>query len=378
MSDNIFAKTPWAAGNERVENTKLKNYTIQEDYKDRQLDRAGAALSIADKRIRLENLRDDLELTTGQKRANIELTKAQTEGAVISANQNKELFQYKKIKAQAEAEDAETIAEMRRADIQSQIDERNYKAADEASISLLGPDATPEQKAALFRSLPESSQSTIMKRSATLTTKLYEEAQMANRVAQQADIALSLYQQGVQTGKARPFFDMLGGITSDLPGLSFLTSDWYKDEKLPKQQQMDLAMKEILAMQIKTSPKISDKDLAVMQAAEGNMGNTQKANAMRMDYHVANSELIQEKQRMYDEALASGLPYEIAESRFEDKYGRNFRVMRVMPGGEWQTFKQFKDDWIDIEQEENANFDPNLINEREIADAWMKGYHGRR
>lgn len=110
MSDNIFAKTPWAAGNERVESTKLQNYTLQEEYKDKQLDRASKALSIADQRIRLETLRESMALDIGQKKANVDLLKAQAEHAEINKSQDEESWEWQLSKIESEAKTAESAA----------------------------------------------------------------------------------------------------------------------------------------------------------------------------------------------------------------------------------------------------------------------------
>ena len=52
--------------------------------------------------------------------------------------------------------------------------------------------------------------------------------------------------------------------------------------------------------------------------------------------------------------------------------------MRVTEEGDYESFREFKNDWISVEQAENENFNPNQINEKQIADDWMRGYHGRR
>jgi len=135
----IFAKTPWQAGAEDVQRTNVQNYERKEEKVTRDLDNATKVLGIADKRIRLETLREEMQLDIGQKRAAIDLAKAQTESAVISNQQTEELFTYKKIQEQAAADKAEIEAKNKQLEIDAEIrlkasqayENENIKSSDE-------------------------------------------------------------------------------------------------------------------------------------------------------------------------------------------------------------------------------------------------------
>lgn len=134
MADNIFSKTPWTLGSERVYDAEKEDYERQQRHKANQLAKLGQLLEMADKRLSIQKMRETFEADVAIARNKADRSKVLADKAKIDANLAKETFDNKLSQAQSEddkahwdAKVAEIDAKRRNELIDSEIYENKHK-----------------------------------------------------------------------------------------------------------------------------------------------------------------------------------------------------------------------------------------------------------
>ncbi len=122
----------------------------------------------------------------------------------------------------------------------------------------------------------------------------------------------------------------------------------------------------ILAKIVQNGPRISDKDLEVLQRSTVNYTNTEKTNMNILRYQKAVSRWNNERFQFIQNEMNNESLYRIADSEWNKKYGTDFVGAAIDADGELITFYEY---WDTINQRAGSK-----IPEKKAIEEWRKRY----